>query len=182
MLKLLQKLSELSGENTKQSVLLENELPVEECGTIGAMGAMGTMSSTPRTPASINITASSGPELSGMLKDIMSLAGVHQVTPDHMPAIKSSEPIIKLGSQLDMRKMLDSMNNNDQEQVEAYDNTPADPTDVPEFDTEKYAYNPNTGDHRERQKGLPVAKPVKESTIESIQTELFVEYQKFIQQ
>lgn len=181
MLKLLQKLSELSGETTKQSVLLENELPVEECGTMGSMGSMGAMSSAPRTPASINITASSGPELSSMLKDIMSLAGVHQVTPDHMPAIKSTEPTIKLGSHLDMRKMLDSMNNDDQEQVEAYDNTPADPTDIPDFDSEEHAYNPNTGDHTPRQAGLALAMPVKKSTVESIHNELFVEYQKFIQ-
>jgi len=50
---------------------------INECGIPTAMA--------PHTPASINITAGSGSELTGMLKDIMNLAGVHQVTPQHMP-------------------------------------------------------------------------------------------------
>lgn len=50
---------------------------VNECGIPTAMGAS--------TPASINITAASGSELTGMLKDIMNLAGVHKVEPHHMP-------------------------------------------------------------------------------------------------
>jgi len=47
---------------------------IAECG-------MGNASS----PASINITAGSGGELTGMLKDLMGLAGVHKVEPQHMP-------------------------------------------------------------------------------------------------
>jgi len=50
---------------------------LEECG-------MSPMQGT-HTPASINITAGSGQELTGMLKDIMNLAGVHPVQPHHMP-------------------------------------------------------------------------------------------------
>jgi len=181
MLKLLQKLSEISGTEVKTTLLNESISPVDECGS---MGTMGSMPSAPHTPASINMTASSGPELTGMLRDLMSLAGVHKVTSDHMPAISTPPtPIIKINHEPDMRKMMDTMNDSvEEEQAEGYDNTPADPTDIPQFDDEEFAYNPNTGDHRERQKGLASAMPVEESTVDSIQKQLFVEYQKFIQQ
>jgi hypothetical protein len=53
---------------------------INECGMAGP-----AMSSPPSTPATINITAATGQELSGMLKDIMSLAGAHKVEPHHMP-------------------------------------------------------------------------------------------------
>ena len=52
---------------------------IEECGMMGAAQAR------PQVPASINVTAGSGEELSGMLKSLMSLAGVSPVTPSHMP-------------------------------------------------------------------------------------------------
>ena len=48
---------------------------IAECGMMGSGGQ----------PASINITAGSGQELTGMLKDIMNLAGVSKVEPHHMP-------------------------------------------------------------------------------------------------
>jgi len=51
---------------------------IEECGMMGAVP-------NPNMPASINVTAGSAEELSGMLKDIMGLAGVHKVEPQHMP-------------------------------------------------------------------------------------------------
>jgi hypothetical protein len=47
---------------------------IAECGPMGMMGGM----SQPHTPASINMTAATGEELSGMLKDIMSLAGINK--------------------------------------------------------------------------------------------------------
>ena len=48
--------------------------------------------SGPTTPAQINITAASGQELTGMLKDLMSLAGVQKVGPEHMPLAASPGP------------------------------------------------------------------------------------------
>lgn len=59
---------------------------IEECGMMG--GAMPA----PHTPASINVTANNGVELSGMLKDIMNLAGVHKVEPEHMPVDNPESP------------------------------------------------------------------------------------------
>lgn len=57
---------------------------IEECGMMSAA------TSKPHSPATINVTADSGPELTGMLRDIMGLAGVHKVEPHHMPIISTS--------------------------------------------------------------------------------------------
>ena len=86
----LTELAKLSGVKSK----------VAECG----MGMPMTGSSQ---PANISITAGSGSELSSMLKDIMSLAGVHQVGPEHMPAVAPAK-IMTISSP--MRQMMDTMN------------------------------------------------------------------------
>lgn len=93
---------------------------IAECGMGG-----------PSTPASINITAGSGSELTGMLKDIMNLAGVHQVTPDHMPIDKGPSAIVNappMAAEPQMKDLIamvdepedgphaDSMNDADDEQ------------------------------------------------------------------
>jgi len=60
---------------------LDESANLEECGPMGAMGLMpGQMDH--HTPASINITADSGEELSHMLRDIMTLAGRGHAEPD----------------------------------------------------------------------------------------------------
>lgn len=59
---------------------------VEECGMMPAMGGIGDH----HTPASINITADSGDELSSMLRDIMTLAGQGQH--DHSDDMGMTEP------------------------------------------------------------------------------------------
>lgn len=182
-------------ENTMENLNLQSlkylagvKETIAECG----MGPTGS-----NTPASINITAGSGQELTGMLKDIMNLAGVHKVEPHHMPldtpdagpsAIVSAPPAA--GAMVpDMHKLMamvdgvesdtDSMNagemdgeGDEKETKEDYDNSPdtsIQPDPLTQFG------DINSGDHRERQKGLPVAKPVEE-TINS----LYAEYQKFI--
>ena len=58
---------------------------IEECGIMTASPTTGR----PHSPATINVTADSGPELTGMLRDIMGLAGVHKVEPHHMPVIST---------------------------------------------------------------------------------------------
>ena len=117
MIDVLKRLAELDAKNPQ--VVKENNQPVEECGPMGMMGGM----STPHTPASINMTADSGSELTGMLRDIMQLAGVHQVGADdmghdHPPAVLSAEPVVSvgpvaadpLGGADDMRAVLDKLN------------------------------------------------------------------------
>lgn len=166
-----------------------------ECGISPMQGSS--------SPASINITAGSGAELSGMLKDIMNLAGVQQVQSHHMPVdnpdagpstVISAPPMAgSMGHQQDpgeeMHKLMaivsggsddheDSMNPGDDEQTDEgseqrmYDTSP----DEHVMDDPLAQFGDiNSGDHRERQKGLPVAKPM-ESTFKS----LFAEYEKFI--
>jgi hypothetical protein len=91
------------------------------------------------SPASINITASNGPELTGMLKDLMGLAGIHKsadptavltTTPGPtMAAADTAEPrempsmqdLIKkvTGGEPNPEMVQDSMNDN-----RVYDNSP----------------------------------------------------------
>jgi len=93
---------------------------VNECGIPTVMGA--------NTPAAINITAASGSELTGMLKDIMNLAGVHKVEPQHMPIDVIASPASPIEAPSDMASLikvvsepeadLDSMNDHEEETEE----------------------------------------------------------------
>jgi len=177
----------LSSDDRKEHQDMAESL--QECGMMGGMNQ-------PHSPATINMTADSGAELTGMLKDIMSLAGLKQVSPadlghGHEPAVISAEPgisIAKVDSEpLDMKSMLakiDSMNDTgDEKPVEEWNNTPVDATDVPEMDKDAMlnkgmhnqdpAGTPGAGDGRHL-KNNPIATP--EETYES----LMAEYKKFI--
>ena len=170
---------------------------IAECGMMGGAGS----------PASINITAGSGQELTGMLKDIMNLAGVSKVEPHHMPidspdagpsTVISAPPMAgATGHQMDpnaeMHKLMsivtgpdeqeDSMNSGDEEGEGDEEEMEEDSDRM--YDTspdEKVMGDPmaqfgdiNSGDHRERQKGLPVAKPM-ETTFK----QLMADYEQFI--
>lgn len=196
MIDVLKRLAELDDQNPRvyKDTEILNKETLDECGMMPGSS----------TPASINITAGSGEELSHMLQDIMSLAGVHQ----H----KAEQPM-SAGPDMDsMRQMIDSMNEpaeegllgtmagagigaavggplgaavggaagdaitgDKEEQEEGFDNEPEDPNDVPAFDTNKFAYDPNDGDHKERQAGLARAHPM-----ETSEQKLYREYQEFI--
>lgn len=94
MIDVLKRLNELESGNklvdpNLRQVTNEQNISVNECGMDGAM-----MSSynRPSTPASINITAGSGSELSSMLKDIMSLAGVSKSVEPMSTPVAHAEP------------------------------------------------------------------------------------------
>ena len=108
---------------------------IEECGMMEGIAPQ------PHIPATINVTAGSAEELSGMLKDLMGLAGVHKVEPEHMPVdnpesptkVISAPPMKAEPSQGDdMKRLLSMMDtdhdieedsmNPDKERV--YDNSP----------------------------------------------------------
>ena len=97
--------------------------PLAECG-MDPMGAMGMMSAMPTIPASISITAATGPELSGMLKDIMSLAGLNKVEAAHLnPAPPTlMPPMHDAGSAspdgMSMRGVMDRLNPDMGDEVE----------------------------------------------------------------
>lgn len=167
---------------------------IAECGMPTSSGS----------PASINITAGSGQELTGMLKDIMNLAGVSKVEPHHMPVdnpdagpstVISAPPMsgVQQDPNVEMHKLMaivgepdmdqDSMNSGeqdgegnekemDEDNDRMYDTSP---DEVVMSDPMAQYGDINSGDHRERQKGLPVAKPM-EATFK----QLYAEYEKFI--
>jgi hypothetical protein len=155
---------------------------LEECGP---MGMMGTDRSS--TPATINMTAASGSELTGMLKDIMQLAGVHQVEPGHLgieqePMALTAEPMVSVepvqgDSDTEvMRSVIDRMHTGDEEETDEgqYDNSPNDPRDVPEFDAEEFAHHENQpGAGFGRRTNQPNANP---TAYES----LMAEYKEFV--
>jgi len=193
-------------------------------------------------PASINITAGSGQELTGMLKDIMNLAGVSKVEPHHMPVdradagpstVISAPPMAgamrdRTDPNVEMHKLMaivgepdrdqDSMNSKklegDEEAEEglmgglvggAIGATAGGPMgaaagysagskmgdDLKSEDNDRmYDSSPdekvmgdpmsqfgdiNSGDHRQRQAGLPIAKPM-ETTFK----QLMADYEQFI--
>jgi hypothetical protein len=140
---------------------------------------MPGMGGQPHTPASISMTASSGPELSGMLADIMKLAGVHQVEPAHLgiepahmePAhdhsdieVISAEPTpLDGGDETEiMRSMMDRMNGEmdsgdemgDEETDEGmYDNSPNSPEPKQSFDANEFAHRENQPGQGDRMDG-----------------------------
>ena len=92
--------------------------PVAECGMMGS-----PMPMEHHTPASfsINASAGSGDEVAGMLSQIMNLAGVHKVGPEHMPNIDSgARPMIAEPPEKDiMRSAMDAMNDPEPEDESA---------------------------------------------------------------
>ena len=112
MIDVLTRLAELDAKNPN---IVKENADLAECGPMGMMGGM----SQPQTPASVNITAGSGQELSAMLKDIMSLAGIHKVEPEHLgiehdPMTLTAEPVAAVGPMPtagdDMRSVIDKLN------------------------------------------------------------------------
>jgi hypothetical protein len=86
MIDVIKRLAQLDATNPAIDTGAAVVKPVQgvslsECGPMGMMDGMGGMSQ-PHSPASINMTAATGDELSGMLKDIMSLAGINKAEPE----------------------------------------------------------------------------------------------------
>jgi hypothetical protein len=96
-------------------------------------------------------------------------AAIHGDVDGAAKGMSDGEDEAMTGSGEDMRKLIDAVSG------PAVDNTPADPTEVPEFDGDAMAYDPNTGDHRERQAGLARANPM-----EDVTKKLFADYEDFI--
>lgn len=76
---------------------LRNLAGIKECGPMASATPIN-----PPSPATVSMTAASGSELSGMLKDIMSLAGMSKVEPAHLgvdppPMKMSPEPVKAVG-------------------------------------------------------------------------------------
>ena len=146
MIDVIKRLAELDAKNP--NIVRESmQSEVAECGMMPMPGMGGSS-----TPASVNITAGSGEELSNMLKDIMSLAGVHQVEPHELgvepaPVTLTAEPMTVMGPAAsagdEMRAVIDRINGDDagdEDDEEAkegqYDNTPTGVDAIPDMDTD----------------------------------------------
>jgi hypothetical protein len=175
MIDVLKRLAELDAGNPN---IIKESADLAECGMMGSMGM-----DRPSTPATINMTAASGPELTGMLKDIMQLAGMHQVEPSHLgvaqePMALTAEPVGPAHGDSDvdvMRSVIDRMNpDSDEEETDEgqYDNSPNDPRDVPEFDSEEFAHHENQPGQGDRMDGtMPKA---------TMEDQLMAEYKNFV--
>jgi len=188
-------ISPVHGESMEKDLSMESlrvlsglNKAINECGIPSAMGAS--------TPASINITAANGSELTGMLKDIMNLAGVQQVTPQHMPIdviaspaevdhmpVAQHEPdmatLIKAVDQPEANT--DSMNDHEEETDESSgekeENRPWDssPHEKIRQDGVRKFGDSNSGDGKGRIGTQPNAR-----TTESVAERLYSEYKKFV--
>jgi hypothetical protein len=180
------------------------ESAVAECGMMPEMGGIGSMvPPPPPMPASINMTAGSGDELSNMLATIMQLAGVKQYGE---PAADMPPPAVATTSGDDspadtMRSVIDRLNPDDEmsadqgdvdndgdhdmddhdaekkEPVDEYDNTPADPTDKNEFDADAFAHQENQPGQGDRMDG---DKPKAYADMNEAVTDLFAQYKRFV--
>ena len=194
MIDVLKRLAELDATNPNvvpAKKMVKENTDLAECGMMpGMMGGMNP------TPANVSITAASGPELSNMLRDIMQLAGVHQVEPSHMgmdhePMALTAEPAMVAGPHASdgevMRSVLDKMNpemddeegeemddeEGEEETDEAqYDNSPSDPRKPPPFGANQHAHQENQPGQGDRMDGnMPKA---------TMEQQLMADYKKFI--
>lgn len=171
MIDVMKRLAELDAKNPN---MISESSDVTECG--GPMGLMGetTPQEAPKTPATLNVTAGSAEELGNMLTQIMQLAGVHKVEPEHLgiqqePSVVTAEPAVggedpHSGSPDSMRSIKDKMNamagdgsdeeddkeetdegeEPDQNGIPGVDTTPNDPNKQKPFDPNGFAKQQNT--------------------------------------
>jgi hypothetical protein len=206
MINVLKRLAELDAANPNvqqvQRTKVSESTLVDECGM---MASDMQPSSTPRTPASIHITANDGQELSGMLQDIVQLAGLKQQGVDNMGAddsqVLSTTPVVGISSPAanDMRAVIDKLNpddmgsddtddvdaepddsgdEDDEEQLEAYDNSPSDPSSAQSYDADALAYHPNPPGAANG-RGL-TSNPRGVPTMEEVEQQLYSAYQRYL--
>ena len=195
MIDVLKRLAELDSQNPN---IIKESQEIDECGD---MPGMGMAQEKPSMPASINITAGSGEELSDMLSAIMTLAGVQKVGDEHMgvehePSTLTAEPMTvgEPGQNAadTMRSVIDKMHSaggnevsdDDQEGDEedtdesaVYDNTPNDPTDKHEFDDNEFAHHENQPGGGDAMNGKSRVRNQPTATMEQ---QLMAEYKSFI--
>jgi hypothetical protein len=112
MIDVMKRLAELDAKNPN---IIKESSQVDECGMMPEMG-MAIAPEKPSTPASINMTAGSGDELSNMLATIMQLAGQNKPVSaapslDNTPPAGTLEPANGPMSQTDnMRSVIDKLN------------------------------------------------------------------------
>lgn len=186
MIDVLKRLAELDQQNPNRpeykvspdqniSTSLTESTQVEECGMMGDMGGY----QKPSTPASINMSAGSGEELGDLIRAIASIAGGHDHGKMEPLAAIPTTGVASTGG-LDMKSMMDKLNDIDgdrEETDETYLNSPADPTPPEAFDAEAHAHHENPpGADRKGNANNPRAYDTNENFVHR----LYQDYQKYL--
>lgn len=178
---------------------------LSECGMMG-----DSMPGRSHTPASINMSADSGEELTGMLRDIMKLAGVASDATQHTDTsadidVLSPTPTVGIATSdgEDMRAMIDKLNPASDEEPKGleYDGSGEDSDSEESSDDEeetdesydnspastspKQGYNADARAYHPNSPGAAagrgqMANPHGVPTMEEISAKLFSEYQSFL--
>lgn len=191
MIDVMKRLAELDAGNPN---IVRESTEVSECGMMPEMSPMAM--DRPSTPATINMTAGSGEELSDMLTTIMSLAGIAHKGADAEPMGNlppPAEPEMGPETPADtMRGVIDKLNTaggddeggeeddqekTDEEKSGPYDSSPNDPRDVPAFDAEKFAHQENQPGQGDRMDG---DRPKAFADMNEAVADLFAQYKQFI--
>lgn len=194
MIDVLKRLAELDSQNPN----IVKESKIDECGMMPEMGLPMSAPQQPSMPASLNITAGSGEELSDMIKAIATLAGVKPVGADdlgveHEPSAMVATPIMGAGAPEtagdSMRGVIDKMNDAsgeedekketdegeepDQFGIPGVNNTGNNPNKQKPFDANEFAHQENQPGVGDRMDGNM---PKGRATFES----LMDQYKKFV--
>lgn len=190
MIDVMKRLAELDAGNPN---IVRESTEVAECGMMPEIG-MNAME-RPSTPATINMTAGSGEELSDMLTTIMSLAGIAHKGHDAEPMgdlPPPAEPEMGPETPADtMRGVIDKLNTaggeedgeegdeekTDEEKSGPYDTSPNDPRDVPAFNADQHAHQENQPGQGDRMDG---DKPKAYADMNEAVADLFAQYKQFV--
>jgi hypothetical protein len=207
MIDVLKRLAELDAKNPN---MISEDAEVAECGS--PMGLMGETTppvevEAPKSPATLNVTAGSAEELGNMLTQIMQLAGVHKVEPEHLgikPEAPTAEPEVggdesHDGSPDSMRSIKDKMNDMDSEHsddsdkeetdeseepdqhgIPGVDNTPNNPNKQKPFNPNGFANQQNSPGGGDVPKDHDTRPRDRNQPIATMEQQLMQEYQDFL--
>lgn len=206
MIDVLKRLAELDAQNPN---IVKESAQVDECGMMPEMGLPMTPPA-PSTPASINMTAGSGDELSNMLATIMQLAGQNKPV-SAAPAVDNEPPTPGMlepagnDSPADsMRSVIDKLNpadgadgvnkahgdldNDGDHDMDDHDMEKKEPVDeydnTPADPNDKDEFDADAHAHQENQPGqgdrMDGDRPKAYADMNEAVADLFAQYKKFV--
>lgn len=148
--------------------------------TIAECGMAPMSPPAPHSPASINITAASGDELSSMLKNLMNLSGAHKVEPHHMPVISAEPTMAKVTTHPSMKDLVGKMDEIDHlEDSMNPAERPWDTSPDEEILNTKFPQNGDQNNNAVAAKDELVSRQHQTSLPETLES-LFAEYKEFV--
>ena len=208
MIDVLKRLAELDAQNPN---IIKENTQVDECGMMpGMVPEMGVdiAPEKPSMPASINMTAGSGDELSNMLATIMQLAGqnkpVSAAPPlDNTPPAGTLEPASGDSPADAMRSVIDKLNpmggddvskshgdldNDGDHDMDDHDMEKKEPVDeydnTPADPNDKDEFDADAHAHQENQPGqgdrMDGDRPKAYADMNEAVTDLFAQYKRFV--